>query len=79
MEYRRTLVKIVGLVQTAVGGLSIAFAFLSFYNIFNVRTMLGATEMDIGFYLWVFIIIGLLSIINGLFLLYEQTKEDNHD
>ena len=29
--------------------------------------------MDIGFYLWVFIIVGILSIISGLFLIFEQT------
>ena len=71
METRKTLLKIVGLMQTAIGGVSIVFAFLSFYNVFSIQTMLGATGIDIGFYLWAFIIVGLLSIINGLFILYK--------
>jgi hypothetical protein len=79
METRKTLPKIVGLIQTVIGGLSIVFAFLAFYNIFSIQTMLGATEVDIGFYIWVFIIVGILSIISGLFLLYEQTRVGNHD
>lgn len=79
MKTRKTLAKIVGLMQAVIGGLSIVFAFLAFYNIFSVQTMLGTTGVDIGFYLWVFIIVGILSIISGLFLLYEQTRVGNHD
>jgi formate hydrogenlyase subunit 3/multisubunit Na+/H+ antiporter MnhD subunit len=79
METRKTLSKIVGLMQAVVGGISIVFAFLAFYNIFSIQTMLGTTGLDIGFYLWVFIIVGILSIISGLFLLYEQSRVGNHD
>jgi hypothetical protein len=74
METRKTLFKIVGLMQAAIGGIAVVFAFLTFYNIFNIQTMLGATEADIGFYLSVFIIVGILSIVSGLFLLYEQSR-----
>jgi formate hydrogenlyase subunit 3/multisubunit Na+/H+ antiporter MnhD subunit len=79
METRKTLSKIVGLMQAVIGGISIVFAFLAFYNIFSIQTMLGTTGVDIGFYLWVFIIVGILSIISGLFLLYEQSRVGNHD
>jgi hypothetical protein len=79
MEIRKTLLKIVGLMQAAIGGFSIVFAFLAFYNIFSIQTMLGATEADIGFYLSVFTIVGMLSIISGLFLFYEQSRVGNHD
>ena len=79
METRKTLLKIVGLMQTVIGGLSIVFAFLAFYNIFSIQTMLGTTVVDIGFYLWVFVIAGILSIISGLFLIYEQSRVGNHD
>jgi len=79
METRKTLSKIVGLMQTAIGGLFIVFAFLAFYNIFSIQTMLGTTEANIGFYLSVFIIVGILSIINGLFLLNQQSRVGNHD
>jgi len=72
MNTRKTLTKIVGLVQTAIGGIAMIFAFLAFYNVFGIHAMLGVSVEGIGFYLWVFIIFGLLSVISGLFLYYEQ-------
>jgi len=77
MKVREILSKIIGLLQTAIGGAAIVFAFLVFYNIFNIQAILGATEADIGFYLSVFIIVGILSIISGLLLLYAQTRGDH--
>ncbi len=79
MEIRKTLLKVVGLMQAAIGGLFVAFAFLVFYNVFGFQTMLGATEGDIGFYLSVFVIVGILSVISGLFLLLEHSRVCNHD
>lgn len=72
MNAKRTLSKIVGLTQTAVGGLTMVFAFLAFYNVLGIQEILGASEESIGLYLWTFIIFGLLSAISGLFLFYEQ-------
>ncbi len=48
------------------------FAFLLFYNILGMQEMLGISPEGIGLYLWTFIIFGLLSVISGLFLFYEQ-------
>jgi len=62
----------VGVVQTAIGGIAILFAFFVFYNIFNVQTVLRFVADSMGLYMWVFIIFGLLSVISGLFLLYEM-------
>ena len=70
---KRILSKIVGLTQTAIGGIIMLFAFFVFYNIFNIQTVLGFTAESIGLYLWVFIIFGLLSVISGLFLFYEES------
>ena len=72
MNVKRTLSKIVGLTQTAIGGLTVIFAFFIFYNIFNIQTVLGFPAETIGLYLWTFIIFGLLSVISGLFLFYEK-------
>jgi len=71
MKIRRTLSKIVGVMQTALGGLAMVFAFLSYYNVFGIQTMLGVSAEGIGLYLWIFIIFGLLSVISGLILFYE--------
>jgi hypothetical protein len=72
MSARKILSKTVGLIQTTIGGIAMVFAFLSFYNVFGIQTMLGISLASIGLYLWVFIIFGLLSIISGLFLFYER-------
>jgi Na+-transporting methylmalonyl-CoA/oxaloacetate decarboxylase gamma subunit len=72
MNARTILSKTIGLIQTSLGGMAIVFAFLSFYNVFNIQAMLNVAPESIGFYLWIFIIFGLLSVISGLFLFYEQ-------
>jgi hypothetical protein len=72
MNARNTLSKTIGLAQTTIGGIAMVFAFLSFYNVFGIQTMIGVSPESIGLYLWVFIIFGLLSIISGLFLFYER-------
>jgi hypothetical protein len=78
MKTRRILSQIIGLMQVAIGGVAIVFAFLTFYNIFDIQTMLGATEA-VGFYFSVFLIVGILSIISGIFLFYDQTRGGNYD
>jgi hypothetical protein len=70
-KIRRALSKIVGVMQTALGGLAMVFAFLSYYNVFGIQTMLGVSAEGIGIYLWIFIIFGLLSVISGLILFFE--------
>ncbi len=72
MKIRRGVSKVIGLAQTSIGGMIVAFAFLSLYNIFNIQGMLGFSEENIGLYMWVFIFFGLQSVISGLILFYEQ-------
>jgi hypothetical protein len=72
MNTRIALSKVVGLIQAALGGFAMFFAFFLFYDIFNLQAAFGFPEASIGFYLWIFIIFGLLSVISGLFLFYEQ-------
>ena len=72
MKIKTILVKTIGAIQTAIGGVIILFAFLVFYNIFDLQTALGFSAEAMGLYLWAFIIYGLLSVISGLFLFYGQ-------
>jgi hypothetical protein len=72
MNTRTVLSKIVGLVQAILGGFAMFFAFFLFYDIFSLQAAFGFSEASLGFYLWIFIIFGLLSVISGLFLFYEQ-------
>jgi len=71
MNVKRVVLKIVGLTQTAIGGLTMLFAFFLFYNLFGIQEILGVSADGIGLYLWTFIIFGLLSVISGLFLFYD--------
>jgi hypothetical protein len=72
MNARMILSKIVGLTQTVIGGITMVFAFLSFYDVFSIQAILGVSAEGIGLYLWFFIIFGLLSAISGLVLFYEH-------
>ena len=71
MKAKRALSKTVGSAQTAIGAVTMFFAFFVFYNIFDVQNTLGLAEKAVGLYLWAFIIFGLLSVISGLFLFYQ--------
>ena len=71
MNAKTIISKIVGVIQTAIGGVIMLFAFFIFYNIPDLRTALGFAEEAVGLYLWAFLILGLLSVISGLFLVYE--------
>jgi vacuolar-type H+-ATPase subunit I/STV1 len=73
MNPKTILSKTVGLTQTTIGAATMLFAFLMFYNIFDLQATLGLAEEAIGLYLWAFIIFGLLSAISGLFLFYQET------
>ena len=73
MNPKTILSKTIGLTQTTIGAATMLFAFLIFYNIFDLQTALGLAEEAIGLYLWAFIIFGLLSAISGLFLFYQET------
>jgi hypothetical protein len=71
MNPKTILSQIVGVTQTVVGGVIMLLSFFIFYNIFDLRTTLVLAEEAVGLYLWIFLILGLLSVISGLFLIYE--------
>lgn len=72
MGIRRAVSKAVGLLQIVVGGGSMVFAVLSFYNVSNIQGVLGFSGENMELYMLVFIVSGLLSVISGLFLSYER-------
>jgi predicted phage tail protein len=71
MNPKTILSKIIGVTQTVVGSVIMLLSFFIFYNIFDLQTTLGLAEEAVGLYLWTFLILGLLSVISGLFLIYE--------
>ena len=73
MNPKTILSKTIGLTQTTIGAATMFFAFLMFYNLFDLQTALGLAEAAVGLYMWAFIIFGLLSVISGLLLFYQET------
>jgi len=71
MRILRAISKAVGLLQAFVGGMSLIFAFILFYDFFGVQAVLGVSGENIELYMLVFIIFGLFSVISGLLLFYE--------
>ena len=71
MNAKKVLSKAVGFAQVTCGVAAIVFAFMVYYDVLGVRVMMGFSAEGVGFYLWVLFIFGILSVLSGLFLLYE--------
>lgn len=72
MTIKKRVSQIVGLAQAIIGGLIVVFGFIFFYDFFNIQSILGLSSDGIGLYLWIFVLVGILSAISGLFLFYER-------
>ena len=71
LKAKKVLSKAIGFAQVACGVIAIVFAFTVYYDVLGVRVVMGFSAEGVGFYLWVLIIFGILSVVSGLFLLYE--------
>lgn len=72
MAIKKRFSQIIGLTQTGIGCSIVVFGFLLFYDFFNLQSILNLPSQSIGLYLWIIVLVGLLSTISGLFLLYER-------
>lgn len=72
MRVRRIISRATGLIQTTLGGVALIFAFLLFYNAFNLQAILGFQGENIELYFLAFITFGLISVISGLALFCER-------
>lgn len=71
MNARRTLSRIIGFIQSFIGGVSFFLAFLLLYNVFDLQKVVSMFMLDPGLYVWIFGLFGFLSVVSGLFLLRE--------
>jgi len=71
LKAKRILSRAIGFAQVTCGAITTIFAFMVYYDALGVRVVMGFSAEGVGFYLWVLIIFGILSIVSGLFLLYE--------
>jgi hypothetical protein len=72
MEIRVAVSRVVSLMQIAIGGMTMVFAFLLLHNVLDIQSGLGLSGENIELYMLVCIVFGVLSILSGLFLFYEQ-------
>jgi len=76
MGARGILAAIVGIVQSTIGALAIAFAYIVNYDLFNiqitVQNMLGiSVEEHMPLYFLLILTFGFFSIISGFLLIHE--------
>lgn len=71
MGIRRIVSRATGLIQTTIGSVSLTFAFLLVYNVFNLQAILGFQGENIELYVLAFITFGLISVMSGLVLFWE--------
>ena len=72
MTIRRRASILIGMTQSMLGALAAVFAYVLYYNFFEVQTLLNVPRTDVLLYMFLLIAFGLLSIISGLFLVNEQ-------
>ena len=71
MEARKIVSKVVGVAQSGIGVLAVIFAYILYYNLFDIQGMLNTSAQNAPLYMLILLIFGLLSVISGLFLIYE--------
>jgi len=72
MEVRKVVSKVVGVAQSGIGVLAIIFGYILYYNLFDIQGMLNVSAQNVPLCILLLFIFGLLSVISGLFLFYEQ-------
>jgi multisubunit Na+/H+ antiporter MnhB subunit len=72
MGIRRKVSVLIGLTQGMIGAFATVFAYVLYYNLFEIQTLLNVPQSDAVLYMLVLIVFGLLSIISGLFLANEH-------
>jgi len=71
MSSRRIISRIVGVVQSAVGAITIILAYALHSNLFNMQSTLDISAKSLPLYVLILFIFGFLSIISGLFLICD--------
>lgn len=70
VKARKVISQIIGGIQCVLGGLASAFAIL-IYTSQSIRDTIAVTSDEIYFYMFLFFIFGLFSIMSGLLLVRD--------
>jgi len=64
-----------GVIQCGLGGLASVFAYLVYANP-SIRDALAITSKEVYFYMFLFLVFGMFSILSGLLLVREEDGAD---
>jgi len=71
MSTRKIISRVVGVVQSVIGAITIIFAYAIHSNFFNMQSTMGISAKSLPLYVLILVIFGFLSIISGLFLIQD--------
>lgn len=76
MGIKKALAIFIGILQSLIGALAIAFTYLLYYNpaFFEIRTLMKIPSEHIAFYMLLLSIIGFFSLISGLLIINEWSR-----
>jgi hypothetical protein len=74
MEIRRTLAVIFGITQSVIAVLTVLFAFILYFNFFDIRTLLNVAVESPDLHALALFFFGFFSLVSGLFLIYEWAE-----
>jgi hypothetical protein len=73
-KVRKAVSRIVGGIQCGLGGLMSILAYLV-YASSQIQNVLGITSDEVYFYMFLFLVFGVFSIVSGLLLIQEKNCE----
>jgi len=68
---RKVVSRIIGGVQCGLGGIASVFAYLVYANP-SIRDALAITPEEVYFYMFLFLVFGMFSVLSGLLLVREK-------
>ena len=71
MKLRGAVFKVVGVTQSVIGALAVIFAYLLYFDYFDLQNLLKISG-DLPLYLLVLLLFGLFSIISGFCFICEK-------
>lgn len=71
---RKKIVGAIGIIQVIIGISSIVFTYIFHYNMFDFHSVFNFSSDEASFYLLLFLIVGIFSLISGLFFIQEWRR-----
>ena len=72
---RKSVARFIGIIQCGLGGVASVFAYLVYASP-SIRDALAITSSEVYFYMFLFLVFGMFSILSGLLLVREEDGGD---